>query len=314
MQIRLKDLSPTKDSAIDCQFHYRIIVPYFLITHPRSGSSVLSVALSQLTESWNLDEFFHLGNFQTWGDYKKILNSELDSGKVYSLIDSASMNISGDISSVTNIRKFILKETVVGRRDLILWKNLEMNKRLKFINDLSASNQPFIVKVFIDSISWFSFNFPEDRSLILYRKKFVDAIVSMMIKNYYYNSFGRKNFNDDYKGRSIIVPNFSFTLTYSDFYKQTHTFFRFLEFCRHHTHINLISYEEVYSDSSSTELLGKYIKKQLLDVIDSKLEYCKEKTEYIENFQEVHHWILQKIMKDDLKDICDVLKIDYECR
>jgi hypothetical protein len=77
---------------------------YFLITHPRSGSSTLSVAISktmsETTPTWNLDEFFHMNVTQLWGDYKKILNYKMNTGIVYSLKNLTEIpNLSGNISS-----------------------------------------------------------------------------------------------------------------------------------------------------------------------------------------------------------------------
>jgi len=186
-----------------------------------------------------------------------------------------------------------------------------MDKRLKFINSLSSLNQSFIVKVFIDSDRWFNFEFPTDHSIILYRKKFIDAMTSMIIKNFYSSLSSRNNFNDRYKGKDFIVPDFSFSLTYNNFVKQIENFFRFLKFCHQHRNINFVCYEDLYSNFSSVEIFGKPIEKEFLDDIDIKLTYSKEKTEYIENFQEVHHWILRKIKEDGLEDICDILEIDH---
>lgn len=290
---------------------------YFIITHPRSGSSNLCVAISKImsetSPTWNLDEFFHPGNFQLWGDFKKILVSGLDQGIVFSVKKLDNNTIWENTWYVKNVCKNILKETNIKKSDLILWKNQEMKKRLDFVQTLYSVNQSFLIKIFLDSDIWLNYKFTTDNSLILYRKNFTDAILSMLIKNYYYsNVFSYDNFNDRYKGREFSVPNFSFEVSYHDFLLQTNTFFRFLEFCNIHRNIKFVSYEELYNDSSSVDLFGKRLSKTLLDDIDTKLEYYKEKKTYIRNIQQVNSWIISRLKDKKLEDICKILMIHNE--
>lgn len=296
-----------------------MIMAYFLITHARSGSSNLCVAISKILSetnpTWNLDEFFHPGNFQSWGDYRRLLFSNLDQGKVFGIKNLDNYTILDNIWDVNNINKNILEELNIEKSNLIEWKNQEIKKRLDFIDRLCLNNQPFVVKIFVDSDSWFNFNFPLNGSLILYRKKFTDSILSMMIKNYYYSTIiSRHNFNgrDRYKGRDMSVPDFSFELSYDKFLIQTETFFRFLKFCDMNRNMKFVSYEELYYVNSSTEVFGKILNRNLLDHIDTKLKYSKEKKEYIKNIQQVNTWIVNRIKNENLKDICNLLNISYD--
>jgi hypothetical protein len=134
----------------------------------------------------------------------------------------------------------------------------------------------------------------------------------MLIKNHYERTFGQQNSNDQYKGRDLIVPNFSFLVSRESFVIETSIFFKFLKFCKKNKNIKFLSYEDLYLNSLSKNIFGNSIDKSLLDKIDNKLNYVKEKSLYIENYQEVHSWIVEKIKGEKLEDICDLYGIKYQ--
>lgn len=284
---------------------------YFILTHPRSGSSNLTVALSKSLLAWNLDEFLHLRNSQLWGDYKKILSGNRREGSVYTLKNLDHFNLSEDTSDLKNVRDCILIEKQMSKSDLISWRDLEIERRLKFLDTLSSKNQSFVVKIFIDSDRWLDYDFANRHSLILYRKNFLDAILSMLIKNRYEKQFGQKRSNDRYKGRDMNVPDFSFSISHRDFLLETDVFFKFLKFCKRHKQIKFISYEEIYFGSSNLDIFDVSIEKKLLKDIDIKLEYAKKKKDYINNYKDLENWISSIIKEESLQDICQTLNINF---
>ena len=284
---------------------------YFVITHPRSGSSALCIALSQSNQAWNLDEFFHVGCTQLWGDARKLEKKIIEKGTVLEIFYNFQKKINCETFYSSKIRNEICRSRLLDSDEFTCWKEEELLKRFEFLEKLNLEKQQYVVKIFIDSPYWVDYKFASDRSVILYRKDFLDSIFSILIKNHFKNFLSEKNFFiDEYKGGLMNVPNFTFSIDYETFHGTTNYFFNFLRFCRDNKNINRISYEDLYNGSIDIRLFDQNYNRDKLTFIERKMQYYKDKIQYIRNHKEIYRWYTERIEKENLNEICDILKID----
>lgn len=283
---------------------------YFVITHPRSGSSALCIALSQSNQAWNLDEFFHVGCTQLWGDARKLEKKIIEKGTVLEIFYNFQKKINCETFYSSKIRNEICRSRLLDSDEFTCWKERELVKRFEFLEKLNLEEQQYVVKIFIDSPYWFDHKFPSDRSVILYRKDFFDSILSILIKNHYRNSISENYFIDRYKGDRMDVPDFTFSIDYQTFHGTTNYFFNFLRFCRDNKNIDRISYEDLYNGDRDIRLFDQNYNRDQLTFIERKMQYSKDKIRYIKNHKEIYKWYIERIEKENLNEICDILKIN----
>ena len=160
---------------------------YFLITHPRSGSSNLGTNFCKLianTEKiWNLDEMFHPGCRHLWGDYR-----QYSAGKSSTLLE---INLLADIFNIQNVEKVEIISNMLFKKinqttlNSNQWLEKELENRLAFLKKLDDHKQKYFIKLFIDDDRWFRFDFLNSQRMILYRRNFLEAVSSILIKNFY---------------------------------------------------------------------------------------------------------------------------------
>jgi len=287
---------------------------YFLITHPRSGSSNLGTnfcrTISEKDRIWNLDEMFYPGCRSSWGDFRKY--SAEQQGvllEIDSFIDTDKIK---NVELVNIVSKHLYKKINHQNLDLNQWYEKEIANRLNFLKILDDCRQKYLVKLFVDDQRWFSFNFSNTQCLILYRKNLLEAVLSILIKNFYQNIFVNKNVHSDsYKGNFLIVPNFSFRVDRDYFYHIFLPFINLLKFIKKNKQIKKISYEELFDNNKNKEI-DIFSYSITVKDIEKKLKYSKGKSEYIENYLELLEWISMYIKKEELTDICKELDINYE--
>lgn len=287
---------------------------YLLITHPRSGSSNLAAnfcrsMIDKNQKIVNLDEFFYPGCRTMWGDFRQYADKRqgilLEIG-TYSDVDKIH-NI--DIPSI--VSKHICKQVDYQILDANQWYENELENRFNFLQRLDQNNQKYLIKLFVDDLRWLNYDFSNKQCVILYRKNFLEAILSILIKNYYQTHLIQdKSFRDTYKGNFMIVPDFSFKSDYEYFYYRAMPFFNLLKFIKEHNHITRISYEDLFIENSNKEIT---IFDYYIDIkdIEKKLKYSKEKYQYIENYAELKEWFLMYIEKENLESICQDMGITY---
>lgn len=289
---------------------------YLLITHPRSGSSNLAVnfcrsMIDKNQKIINLDEFFYPGCRTMWGDFRQYANKkqgtlleidsplDIDIGKMQNI----------DIPSV--VSKYICKQVNYQIADINVWYDQEIENRFNFLQRLDQHNQKYLIKLFINDQRWFNYDFSNDQCIILYRKDFLEAILSILIKNYYQTNLARnKSFQDTYKGNYMMVPDFSFKPNYEYFYYRAMPFFNLLKFIKKHNHITRISYEDLFIENSNKEI-NMFDHRIDIKDIEKKLKYSKEKYQYIENYTELKAWFSTYIRQENLESICEELGITY---
>lgn len=288
---------------------------YFLITHPRSGSSNLTVNFCQSMidknqKIINLDEFFYPGCRTMWGDFRNY--SKTKQGVLLEVETHLDLNKIHDISIPSIVSKNIFKQVNHQVSDATLWYEKELENRLNFLQRLEKNNQKYLIKLFVDNLNWFNYDFSNKQCIVLYRKSFLEAISSILIKNYYQTNLARnKSFRDTYKGNYMMVPDFSFKPDYKYFYYRAVPFFNLLKFIKKHNHITRISYEDLFIENSNKEI-NMFDHHIDIKDIEKKLKYSKEKYQYIENYTELKVWVSTYIKQENLESICQDLGITYD--
>jgi hypothetical protein len=288
---------------------------YFLITHPRSGSSNLAVnfcrsMIDKNHKVINLDEFFYPGCRTMWGDFKKYsLNNQ---GVLLEVDLQLDVDKIQDVDIPSIVSKYICKQVDYQVPDATLWYEKEIENRFNFLQRLNQNSQNYLVKLFVDDLRWFNYDFSNKQCVVLYRKDLLEAILSILIKNYYQtNLTWHRNFRDVYKGDFMIVPDFSFKLDYEYFYYRAVPFFNLLQFIKEHNHIARISYEALFIKNKNREL-KIFDRNIVITDVEKKLQYSKEKSKYIENYLDLKEWFSACIKEENLQDICQELDILYE--
>lgn len=288
---------------------------YFLITHPRSGSSNLAVnfcrsMIDRNQKVTNLDEFFYPGCRTMWGDFRKYFNKK--QGVLLEVDPQLDVDKIQDVDIPSIVSKSICKQVDYQVSDATLWYEKELENRFNFLQRLDQNNQKYLIKLFVDDLRWFNYDFSNKQCVVLYRKNFLEAILSILIKNYYQtNLTWHRNFRDVYKGDFMTVPDFSFKLDYEYFYYRAVPFFNLLKFIKEYNHIIRFSYEDLFIENSNKEIK---MFDRCIDIkdIEKKLKYSKEKYQYIENYTELKEWFLTYIKQENLESICEELGITYD--
>lgn len=245
-----------------------------------------------------------------WGDFRRY-SAEMK-GTILEIDPYADIDKMKNKDIPNIVSKQLCKKVDHQISDLNVWYETEISNRLNFLKRLEEQKQKYLVKLFVDDQRWFDFDFSNKQCLILYRQNFLEAVLSILIKNYYQTHLNWKDgFRDRYKGNFITVPDFSFKLDYEYFYYRFIPFLNLLKFIKKNNHIEKICYEDLFIKNSNEEIhiFDRYV---TLHDVEKKLNYSKEKCDYIENYLELKEWFLVQIKKEKLEDICEELGMCYE--
>lgn len=283
---------------------------FFLITHPRSGSSNLANnfcrSFSLKNKIWNLDEIFHPGCRSSWGDFR---NYSVDrSGVLFQLKTTIEFEQTTYTYSVSKVSEYLYQQ-VQKVSDVDCWYENEIENRIQLLDIIENKQQQYLVKLFVDHPRWFDFDYKNKQCLVLYRKDFFGSILSMLIKNNYQKKLQMHNGHiDRYKGGLISVPDFSFAVNYEHFHSRIQPFLNLLKFTKKHTDIARVSYEDLYEKEKKIIIFSH---RMHLNDIEKKLEYAKAKSKYFVNFQSLSTWFSDMIVEEKLEEICGDLGVAY---
>lgn len=283
---------------------------FFLITHPRSGSSNLAGnfcrSFSLKNKIWNLNEIFHPGCRSSWGDFR---NYSVDRpGVLFQLKTDIEFEQTTNTYSASKVSEYLYQQ-VQKVSDVDCWYENEIENRIQLLDIIENKQQQYLVKLFVDHPRWLNFDYKNKQCLVLYRKDFFGSFLSALIKNHYQKNLQMHNgYINRYKGGLISVPDFSFAVDYEHFYSRIQPFLNLLKFTKKHTDIARVSYEDLYEKERKIIIFSH---KMHLHDIEKKLEYAKAKSKYFVNFQSLSTWFSDMIVEEKLEEICGDLGVAY---
>jgi len=160
-----------------------------VISHPRSGSTFLCAALTQHLSAMNLAEFFNIGSPWHWGNIAlqrmKLIEGTSTIINTFTLNNNATWTEKHVDNVITAVSFVVTAKTQINE-----FIQLEITRRLHFLERMDAAGQQYVVKHFLtypnDELDKKLFAFPN--KILLYRKDFKEVILSNLIKKLHYDA------------------------------------------------------------------------------------------------------------------------------
>ena len=160
-----------------------------VISHPRSGSTYLCTALTQHLSAMNLAEFFNIGSPWHWGNIalqrRNLIEGTSTIINTFTLNNNATWTEKHVDNAITALSFVVTTQTQLDE-----FIQLEITRRLHFLERMDAAGQQYVVKHFLtypnDELDKKLFAFPN--KILLYRKDFKEVILSNLIKKLHYDA------------------------------------------------------------------------------------------------------------------------------
>lgn len=159
-----------------------------VVSHPRSGSTYLCTALAQHLSAMDLAEFFNLGSPWHWGNIalqrRNMIEGSLTTIHTFRLNDNAVWTKRDALKVITAVSFVVTTQNQIDE-----FIQLEIDRRLRFLERMDANGQQYVVKHFLtysnDALNKKLFALPN--KVLIYRKDFKEVILSILIKRLHYD-------------------------------------------------------------------------------------------------------------------------------